>query len=369
MMIHAILKKSGGFLLVCFWLCLAAGKTNNVPFHYFLTDGDYPIVDYGAIIFCGLIGILQLHEQKGNNSIGRYLEAICLAILDHLFIPIMLVDLATVISQSTNVGYYALIGWFVYSADTTGNLSHTKVMLLSFFLSPVIALGVLIYNNKHSVEEAEKYMTRAQRAIKDGAYTEAINEATEAIEICSKDKKVNYQLAKCYYWRGKAYRHANEHAKASEDLKKAIELGTGDSFLALANIELTTNYIEQDPTDEDAYQFRAEAYIDSMKANPEEDFSDVAIADFSKLVELDDKNAYAYANRGLLYGEKKGDYEQAITDCTKAIEIASASDDYGNWSIAQAYRTRRKVYLKMGDTEKAEADHAKAHELEEKDEQ
>ena len=57
--------------------------------------------------------------------------------------------------------------------------------------------------------------------------------------------------------------------------------------------------------------------------------------------------AETYYNRGLAYS-KKGELELAIADYTKAIEL---KPDY-----ADAYYRRSKVWLHLGETEKAKAD-------------
>jgi tetratricopeptide (TPR) repeat protein len=47
---------------------------------------------------------------------------------------------------------------------------------------------------------------------------------------------------------------------------------------------------------------------------------DRAISDFTKALEIDQRYADAYYNRGLAY-KYKGQYDKAITDYNKAIEI------------------------------------------------
>jgi tetratricopeptide (TPR) repeat protein len=47
---------------------------------------------------------------------------------------------------------------------------------------------------------------------------------------------------------------------------------------------------------------------------------DRAIADYTKAIKLDPKHAFFYNNRGIAYG-KKGDRKQAIADYRKALEI------------------------------------------------
>ena len=47
---------------------------------------------------------------------------------------------------------------------------------------------------------------------------------------------------------------------------------------------------------------------------------DQAIADYTKAIELDPKYAEAYKSRGFVY-TSKGQHDQAIADCSKAIEL------------------------------------------------
>lgn len=61
--------------------------------------------------------------------------------------------------------------------------------------------------------------------------------------------------------------------------------------------------------------------------------------------------AETYYSRGLAHS-KNGDYELAIADYTKAIELKS---DY-----ADAYYRRSKTWLHLGETEKAKSDMATA---------
>jgi tetratricopeptide (TPR) repeat protein len=47
-----------------------------------------------------------------------------------------------------------------------------------------------------------------------------------------------------------------------------------------------------------------------------------AIYKYTKAIEINQNSAEAYYNRGLTYG-KKGQYDQAISDFNKAIEISA----------------------------------------------
>jgi tetratricopeptide (TPR) repeat protein len=81
---------------------------------------------------------------------------------------------------------------------------------------------------------------------------------------------------------------------------------------------------------------------------------DLAVADFSKAIELNPDLAEAYNNRAIAY-DAKGEYAQAIADCTKAIEL--------NPALAEAYYNRGNAYALMGQKEKAIVDFNKVLEL------
>ncbi len=364
-LIHMVLGISGYFT---FWCCLMVG------WMLYAAGGDLWNSDRDSVEFLIVMAALCLAltalgtKRKFKYELPLWITADFFITYFWCYFFVYQETLSWIHLDSSIRAIYAIACFLVFFTDSTRRLSPTKVAIAATFFTPLVVFGLLIYNNKNSVDEVENYLLRAKSAIEDGGYEVAITSVTKAIDICPRNiEETNYYLSKCYYLRWKAYRHAGEFQKAQKDLWKAEDLARkrkDKSFLASIKLEQSNNEIANNIDDGYAYQQRGEAYMNRMEANPEEDFTDVAIADFNKAIELDDQEAYAFAQRGLLYAEKKGDYEQAIADCTKAIEIASAKD-YANWVIALAYRTRRKVYLKMGDKEKAEADYATAHQLEE----
>ena len=81
---------------------------------------------------------------------------------------------------------------------------------------------------------------------------------------------------------------------------------------------------------------------------------DLAIEDFTKAIELKRDYAFAYNNRGAVY-RSKGEHDLAIEDCNKAIQLKS---DY-----AEPYSNRGSAYRNKGDYDRAIEDYNKAIQL------
>jgi tetratricopeptide (TPR) repeat protein len=84
---------------------------------------------------------------------------------------------------------------------------------------------------------------------------------------------------------------------------------------------------------------------------------DVAIAKFSRAVELEPKLASAYGYRAEGY-RLKGLPEKAVHDSTRAIEIGGAQS-----TVGRAYTVRSKAYRQLGQEALANADFDKAYDL------
>ena len=81
---------------------------------------------------------------------------------------------------------------------------------------------------------------------------------------------------------------------------------------------------------------------------------DQAILDFSKAIEINPQLAHAYNNRGAAY-LYKAQYDQAILDLSKAIEI--------NPRLAHAYNNRGWAYIKKWQYDQAISDFNKTIEI------
>ncbi len=83
-------------------------------------------------------------------------------------------------------------------------------------------------------------------------------------------------------------------------------------------------------------------------------FNEQAIQTYYKLLELDEKNAQAHSNIGLLY-QSEGDYKMALSHFDKSIEC-----DPNNY---YAYSNRASCYFRMNDNLNAEKNALKALEI------
>jgi tetratricopeptide (TPR) repeat protein len=98
-----------------------------------------------------------------------------------------------------------------------------------------------------------------------------------------------------------------------------------------------------------AYDYLDRGFIYSQKGQ-----YDKAISDYNKALEINPNYVEAYNNRANIY-YKQGQYDKAISDYNKAIEI--------NTSFSYAYNNRGNVYSMIGQYDKACPDYKQACEL------
>jgi tetratricopeptide (TPR) repeat protein len=94
----------------------------------------------------------------------------------------------------------------------------------------------------------------------------------------------------------------------------------------------------------------AEAYFNRGVDLQKKGDYDRAIANYSKAIEINPRLAEVYTNRGFAY-LLKGQYDKAIADSNKAIEL--------NPRLATAYSTRGNAYQGKGQYDQAIADYDK----------
>lgn len=166
------------------------------------------------------------------------------------------------------------------------------------------------------------YFFRADRKYNDRDFSGAIDDYGEAIKLRPND-------AFAYFTRGISYHDLKQYEQAIRDYDKAIELGPYDAY---------------------AYNSRAFTY-----AHIEE--FDKAISDIEKSLSLNPDEPNALHTYGFIHLQQKH-YEEAIEYFNKALSFDNELKD--------AYEDRAKAYRAIDETALAEADEAKAAELEAK---
>ena len=138
---------------------------------------------------------------------------------------------------------------------------------------------------------------------------------------------------------------------ADRELLAALHGFRGISHARLGNFELAiadfSRAIEINPQDEDAYRERGNVYVATGAL-------DKAVSDFSKMIEINAKSALGYHNRGIALTRKR-ENDRAISDFTAAINM-----DPG---LSLAYAGRGAVYSEKGQYAVALLDLNKAIEI------
>ena len=145
---------------------------------------------------------------------------------------------------------------------------------------------------------------------------------SKKIELFTKALEMNPKLAAAYEKRGFLYYYQGKYDKVIQD------------YLA---------YLELAPEKAGAYRMLGLAYLKNGDYKP-------AIAHFTRAIEMEPRHPAGYAYRGEAY-RLCGMDEEAIRDCTTAVELRG--DERAK---SEAYKTRARVYRKMGLIDLAIAD-------------
>jgi len=179
-----------------------------------------------------------------------------------------------------------------------------------------------------------------------GQYEEAIRDITKALEI-------NPKFALAYFSRGRSYYNMKEYDKSWEDIKRAQELGWKVPPEFLDDLRKASGKQEQiESKDAQFYNNRGAIYVAKGQY-------DQAISDFNKALEIDPNYLFAYNNRGTAY-MNKDQYDQAISDFNKVLEIEP------RYAGGAAYYGRAMVYEKKDQYDQAISDFNKAIEIDPK---
>ncbi len=204
---------------------------------------------------------------------------------------------------------------------------HRKTLLL--WLIPLlivsvialVAVRVVAYQRRASLNAATDYLYDAQEHMDKGEYEQAVAEANKALDVYP-------DYSRAYAARGIAYFYLGKYEEAIADLSMGIE----------------PERIDNQTDNAKTYSWRGFAFSELRQYER-------AIEDYNKSIELDPNECAYYNNRGYNYNAL-GQYEKALEDLDKAIELCPDE--------AKPYKNRGISYYSLGQNENAIADFEKA---------
>ena len=212
----------------------------------------------------------------------------------------------------------------------------------------------------------EAYISRGIAHHDNGDVDGALEDSNEAIRL-------NPDYALAYYNRGRALHYKSDLESAIKDYNKAIHLNPdyaltyynrgiarGDSGDLTGAIKDYNEAIRLNPDYALAYYNRGIArsdkgdlagaikdYNEAIRLNPDDsnsyinrgiarsDKGDVAgaIEDYNEAIHLNPDDADAYLNRGILWEENKEDYNSAIADYQRYLDLGGERKEVAEWII------------------------------------
>ena len=137
----------------------------------------------------------------------------------------------------------------------------------------------------------------------------------------------------------------NTQATVTELIRKG-----NDSFVS-ADFEQAIDYYSQSI---ELYNRNAYAYYNRGNSYRKLKRSEEALADYALAIRLNPQNSYAYYYRGLLLSEAE-DYEQALAHYSQALKLTDQNPVF--------FEKRAELYFQLEDREAGESDHEKAIKL------
>ena len=196
-----------------------------------------------------------------------------------------------------------------------------------------------------------------------GAAKSWLNQMRAAVDDYNKAIEFNPNYVKAYENRGKALSALGEKEKSAADLRRAEKIRLSNEG-ADKIIEKALTFSQRGD-----YKFALELLNQAAELYPENEFVfvnrgnvhkdgfsdyDAAIADYNKTIELNPKFSWPYHNRALALGRLKR-WDEAIADYERAIAL--------DQNYASAYNGRAWAYCQIGKFEAALVDANKAIKL------
>ena len=220
----------------------------------------------------------------------------------------------------------------------------------------------------------QAHCDRGDAYLSQGKLKAAENAAKEALRLESNYPSAHAlleQIKQAYYDRGLAHLNSKQYDEAITQFREAINIapifkeaycGLGRAYYKQGDLKAAENAVKKALKSNTGYQAAYELLKEIQQAyfymrgvaNLDRGDYDYAIVNLTKAIELNPNSAQAYYKRAYAH-YAKNDYDRAITDYTKVIEL--------NPNSAQAYHRRAYAHYAMADYNHAITDYTKAIEL------
>lgn len=203
-------------------------------------------------------------------------------------------------------------------------------------------------------KDVDAYFNRGVAYKKKEQYDLALADYAKVIELSPKDASLYGNRGNIYFLQQKMDLAYNDYTKAIElDPTKAIYfVNRGNLYVRWEQWDAAFNdyskAIALDPQNADAYLERGNIYLNNKKQ------SELALADFNKVTEINPKYSNGYMNAGVVQHNKQ-QYSAAIANYTKAIEADPTNQ--------LAYFNRADAYEAIGNNKQANIDRKKYSDL------
>ncbi|KAI9319969.1 hypothetical protein BX666DRAFT_1917762 [Dichotomocladium elegans] len=190
----------------------------------------------------------------------------------------------------------------------------------------------------------QSYIKRSSLYMEQSDVVNAFKQFDDAIAINSSDPDVYYHRGQVNYITGNfeaAAKDYTESLKLDDTFVFAhIQLGVVQYKLGSISSAMATfnNTLKKFPQSADVQNYYGELLVDQQKVNE-------AIEAFSTAIELDPKNTLPYINKAMILYQARGDANEAIALCKKALECDPASD--------AAVASLAQVLLELGKADEA----------------
>ncbi|MCU0361662.1 MAG: tetratricopeptide repeat protein [Bacteroidia bacterium] len=214
-------------------------------------------------------------------------------------------------------------------------------------------------NNTRMVKETllrmeKKFPDNQEVVLKLAELYFLVKQYQDAITYINKSLRIDESQSKAYHLKGNVYLESGDTAKALSSFQTAIEQDNAfvDAYYDLGMLyaskkdplafDYYANALRLNPAHEQSLYARAKLYQDLEKY-------DEAIKGYTAMLQTIKTNELCHYNLGAIYLEVKNEYQLALEQFTKAIEL--------NSNYIEAYLARGYTYAKLKDIPSAKADY------------